>query len=131
MITEDYVSFEVAKLLKEKGFDKKCDYAYCNDWGNKTIEFGLKQNKNSIYELGGYNGAHWEYVSAPTHQMATKWLRKVHNLHIFADYESDRGFQPNIIDLKTGANKINEMYNGYTNEQAVEVALKFTLENLI
>ena len=24
MITEDYVSFETAKLLKEKGFDEKC-----------------------------------------------------------------------------------------------------------
>ena len=29
MITEDYVSFETAKLLKEKGFDKNtpCKYA--------------------------------------------------------------------------------------------------------
>ena len=25
MITEDYVSFETAKLLKEKGFDGECD----------------------------------------------------------------------------------------------------------
>jgi len=26
MITEDYVSFETAKLLKEKGFDEYCGY---------------------------------------------------------------------------------------------------------
>ena len=28
MIKEDYVSFEVAKLLKEKGFDEKVDTYY-------------------------------------------------------------------------------------------------------
>lgn len=28
MITEDYVSFETAKLLKEKGFDEKCQKVY-------------------------------------------------------------------------------------------------------
>ena len=28
MITEDYVSFETAKLLKENGFDSECDYLY-------------------------------------------------------------------------------------------------------
>ena len=30
MITEDYVSFETAKLLKEKGFDEPCQYFYDN-----------------------------------------------------------------------------------------------------
>lgn len=30
MITEDYISFEVAKLLKEKGFDAECDYLYAD-----------------------------------------------------------------------------------------------------
>jgi hypothetical protein len=28
MITEDYVSFETAKLLKEKGFDATCKKYY-------------------------------------------------------------------------------------------------------
>ena len=31
MITEDYVSLEVAKLLKEKGFDEPCDFVYDGD----------------------------------------------------------------------------------------------------
>lgn len=29
MIKEDYVSFEIAKLLREKGFDEVCSY----EWG--------------------------------------------------------------------------------------------------
>jgi hypothetical protein len=28
MITEDYVSFETAKLLKEKGFNERCNRVY-------------------------------------------------------------------------------------------------------
>ena len=31
MIIEDYVSFETAKLLKEKGFDEKVDTLYKTD----------------------------------------------------------------------------------------------------
>ena len=30
MITEDYVSFEIAKLLKEKGFSEPCYTCYLN-----------------------------------------------------------------------------------------------------
>ena len=30
MITEEYVSYEVARLLKEKGFDAECRAAYTN-----------------------------------------------------------------------------------------------------
>lgn len=54
MITEDYVSFNTAKLLKEKGFDEECQQYY-----------------------GDYK------YSCPTLQMAMKWLREVHNLFIF------------------------------------------------
>ena len=31
IITEDYVSYEVAKLLKEKGFDEPCYTCYIDD----------------------------------------------------------------------------------------------------
>lgn len=64
---EDYVSFEVAKLLKEKGFDEYCGY-YSSDgeyWGYCV-----------------YNHKGKDYISAPTLQMARKWLREKHHLHI-------------------------------------------------
>ena len=67
MITEDYVSFEIAKLLKEKGFDEYCGYY------DKTGEY---------WDYKTFNHKGDEYISAPTLQMAMKWLRKVHNLSI-------------------------------------------------
>lgn len=66
MITEDYVSFETAKLLKEKGFDG---------------EVQPVSSKN-IYEpyKGRLIGNIPEHaIIAPTFQMAMKWLREVHN----------------------------------------------------
>jgi hypothetical protein len=72
-ITEDYVSFETAKLLKKKGYDEQTVRCYnlkkelcaCQCIGDETI------NSTPNY-----------LIAAPTFQMAMKWLRKKHNLHI-------------------------------------------------
>ena len=88
MIEEDYVSFETAKLLKEKGFDWDCKQVYdlvrpqsCAD--GKMYDNFPDENPNAYDEL----------VSAPTLQMTMKWLREVHHLFIgveprlsFTDY---------------------------------------------
>jgi len=68
-INEDYVSFEVAKMLKEKGFN-------VNDCKNSP---NYAYNKNGVF-----SGPSWdtEYY-APTQQMVIKWLRTVYNLCVF------------------------------------------------
>lgn len=122
MITEDYVSFGTAKLLKEKGFDEKCYVNYSSN--------GSTQHFNYQTPSDG--------VPCPTLQMALKWLREVHNLFIVIDrhyFVLDRishiasGFKYSI-EIKT----INTVYthNGYKSyEQACEVAIKYCLKNLI
>ena len=67
-ITEDYVSFEVAKLLKEKGFDEYCGTAYTTADGKPIRVMG------STYPLehnGGYDKHHY---SMPSQSVAMKWL---------------------------------------------------------
>ena len=72
MVTEDYVSFETAKLLKEKGFDEPC-YA----------EYYVPTKEFNHFEYEGNNNENYkEWITAPTLQMAMKWLRKEHNLCI-------------------------------------------------
>lgn len=79
-ITEDFVSFETAKLLREKGFDAKCDYLYAD--GELIRARGGACNWNSGETLfADYKNE----CSAPTLQMAMKYLREVHNLHINLD----------------------------------------------
>ena len=64
---EAYVSFEVAKVLKEKGFNWEC--RTCYEHGElKTEVFRRDVNWNGRHEV-------WELMSAPTHQMACAWLR--------------------------------------------------------
>jgi len=116
MITEDYVSFETAKLLKEKGFDWECKHCY--DVANDN------QYSNANYQVS---------YPKPTLQMAMKWLREVHKLHVDID-PSEGDWNPTVITLKdwTCAVKFGDnipIQDSY--EQACEAAIKYCLENLI
>lgn len=83
MIEEDYVSFETAKLLKEKGFDEPCSHIYRND-GMHLYCGDAKLTTLTNTEIDEPQ----DWVSetftctCPTLQMARKWLREKHHLHI-------------------------------------------------
>lgn len=70
MITEDYCSFEVAKLLKEKGFNE----SYYTCYVEKEISHYDYSSTN--YEL--IDGV----ISYPTIQIAMRWLREEKNIFI-------------------------------------------------
>ena len=134
MITEDYVSFETAKLLKEKGFDWDCKQVYdlvrpqsCAD--GKMYDNFSDKNPNANGEL----------VSAPTLQMAMKWLRKVHNFNVNNELNIHgyfcslsyivRDSSGHIIDIEDSEAWETAYYDSY--EEACEAAIRYTLENLI
>ena len=122
MITEDYVSFEVAKLLKEKGFNEYCLKNYwssdkeLHDW-----KWKLSYNRNSD------GNCNTKDCAAPTLQMAMKWLREK-DVRICPDYSDVDGKWFAMIGTKK-----KRTYSGYydTYEEAVEATLKYALENLI
>lgn len=92
---EDYVSFEIAKLLKEKGFDGYCFMVY-DKYGavGYTMEsYGEATICNSECSEGD--------ISAPTLQMSMKWLREVHELHIciFVGKDSSCDADGNLVDV--------------------------------
>ena len=124
MITEDYVSFETAKLLKEKGFD-----VYVKSYYNRAAEF------NGNMALWNYNISEFRY-SAPTLQMAMKWLREVHKLCIsitpqVTDDDGDGGclWQFAITSHLEPLSISLELYEQY--EESCESAIKYALEKLI
>lgn len=129
MITEDRISFETAKLLKEKGFDLPVHYVY-HYWANAP--FFHRKIKN-------FNGEEYrhlknEWYSAPTQSLAMKWLREVHNLEIYPYHQfSEKGdkwwfeivkFPSPVSDYES-----NAIYATY--EEAAEAGIKYCLENLI
>lgn len=70
MNKEDYVSLEVAKLLKEKGYKELCTGCYRN---NKFM------NINSFNDADMFGG---DFYSAPTLYEAAKWLRNKYDINI-------------------------------------------------
>ena len=87
-MNEAYVSFDTAKLLKEKGFDWKCNHYYMeNISGDEhyllpgSIMYGEDYNKRiKLNELGVNINTSSGKISAPTQQMACRWLREEHNI---------------------------------------------------
>lgn len=150
MIKEAYCSFEVAKLLKEKGFDEAC-YSYYMT--TKTLHTTF-HNRVHVEEEPHFNSCDLngmydvdessieDICSAPTHQMAMAWLREKYCLHFI--------IQPMMsmpsCELKWSADTydISIFYKGLyefkcvagtklcdSPEEAVEAALKYTLEKLV
>ena len=117
MITEDYVSFEIAKLLNEKEFDER-----------STASYDLK---GRLQEGSAYWNSTPSWYAAPTLQMTMKWLREVHKIHIVIGWlPNSKLFFTHICDMNSGYPKRNKHeYTSY--EEAIEEALKYTLENLI
>jgi len=124
MITEDYVSYDIAKLLRDKGFDEQTVRCYnlrkelciCQCRGNETI------NSTPNY-----------LIAAPTFQMALKWLREVHKIFINVSNEvsltDDITYQFFVCTKEKSILHRGEDIKTF--EDACNEAMKFALENLI
>lgn len=128
MITENYVSFEIAKLLKEKGFDEGVLFTINRE--------GFQQYpKNLEFEYLHNSEVSDDEYAAPTLQMAMKWLRDVHNLHIaviVAYHHLPRRYEAHIMKLENIDDFILHQQVDFTSyEEACEAAIKYCLENLI
>jgi hypothetical protein len=124
MIREDYVSFETAKLLKEKGFDECTICSFDKDGNPKDILRPFIESDGDVRK--------------PTLQMAMKWLREVHNYDVGVCLDSyvepyDNLYYIVIRRRKDKYENISPCEQAYydTYEEACEAAIKYCLENLI
>ena len=136
MIKEDYVSFEIAELLKEKGFEGECQCFYeisPEDGITRVCGTDCHDNKKRMFEY-----------SRPTLQMAMKWLREKHNKIIVPGIRVDDQTSSIINCYIVGIWYVPKNnggafcytsptpYNGYSSfEEACEAGIKYCLENLI
>lgn len=123
-MNEDYLGFEVAKLLKEKGY-KGSFNGYYNNAGCVVDKPNplLKEPKYQYYER----------VSL---YMAMKWLRKKHNIHVVLKFDFYAGnYTGRIYDGRRESAAERDDYiaivGNSTHEQACEETIKYCLENLI
>jgi len=136
---EYYVSLEVAKQLKEAGFDWGVydGYIMYGDDHGFTTKFQTPYNFNGDNkDLFASYGGHKEVLSKPTLDVAQRWLREVKNLSV--DISSTRFSVWEYI-----IRKINQLnYNDdtilsltacrfYTYEEALEAGIKNVLEIIL
>ena len=127
MLQEQYVNFDTARLLKEKGFNEPClCYAYSDDMRNyfskpRSID---DANKDA------------SYILLPTQQLAMRWLRTCHcvlfsfNL-VLGDCE--KGYFQIGVYVKTDIDTYTwkSWIYGDTYEDVYEKAIVYSLENLV
>lgn len=122
---EDFVPYELAVKLKEKGFDYPCIGHYVN---------------NQLYVTHYQNAFHSdnnESVDAPTIYQVLKWLRKEKRIHLVVDIDTIGYFYTLNYDITIKSN--NEYtYNMYIGlsaycdaEQAYLAGIEYVIYNRI
>lgn len=118
MVNDAYIGFETAKLLKENGFNEKCEYCYAYFDDNDIRVFELKSNKMA------QNLAENRYPCL-SQQSAMAWLRK-NNIFIDIDtiITTDKKvyYSASVGTIENEWKTIADFVETY--ETAVEMALK-------
>ena len=117
MIEEDYVSFEIAKLLRKKGFNEYCYKSYDT---NGELCSNFPQN----------------CVLAPTFQMVMKWLLLEYKFYVNVVPSVERYYWTGKWHSYVESLKKRYPFEKFiatveSPEEACEAAIKYCLENLI
>ena len=118
MIKEAFVSCDIAKRLKEKGFNEEC-FGYYNSDGQIDTSLGKWRNDDFIMS----------HVAAPTQQMAMRWLREAKGIFIKIDMDGSGYYNFNVY-LNGSLYSTGEEMDFETYELAVAFGLLFVLTKM-
>ena len=129
MIEEQFVGYETAKLLKKAGFCEPCFFLYTKS--GTVWRCGGPEDCNDTDSL----------YSRPTQAVAARWLREVHNLHVYAiqtnlpltklqTTEWEWGYIVTKVDDPNTPDKLFDM-NYTTYEDAMEAGIRHAIESVI
>lgn len=122
MTKEEYISFETAKLLKEKGFDKEFDA----DIVRYYDEDGSLENVD-----------YRQLFVCPSLGMVMSWLREVYRLNIHINVCNKYGSSGEVCylwyinEVKPGVRHLTNVAYEDTYEQAAEAGIRYCLERLV
>ena len=124
MIHEEIVTYEVAKLAKEKGFNVPTSTVKVEKIEGTEKEVWDEDECRYITQ--------WETraVRIPTQSLLQRWLREEKGLHITVPFDNNE-FWWQIKNLANGDSEYGEALGFDTYELALEDGLKYALENLV
>ena len=151
-MNEDFVTFELAKKLKEKGFKQKC-LAYYDVEDNVGLLYNTQYTDEALpcqYTdlLQCHNTGEAETqpddsgfcVDAPTIFQVLKWLREEKKIHICIDIYDDGWFfdiasfykgDTGVYEIEWPYKSSNVTPNYDSFEQAAIAGIEYCLDNLI
>lgn len=127
----DFVSFEIAKKLKDKGFREECLYHYpCSggDYAYANCCPGDDVNTDYLYQCNNKDSD--RLIDAPTISQVLKWLRDEKGIHVciaLGEF-SDWMYDVSRIDGNMFC-KAEDDFKSY--EQATLAGVNYCLDNLI
>ncbi len=127
-MTEELVTLETAKMLKEKGFNWKCEHTISCD--NIIRRYDIPQSMSCCTEI---DNEPVEFL-CPTLYVAQKWLRETKNIHICI-YNCACGYGYEISKADNGTHIASSAYKGTndgekwdTYEETLEAGLQEALK---
>lgn len=113
---EVYVSLEIAKLLKEAGFDWEVEKFWWYDKQDRKYILSILRPKSNGY-------------FAPTLDVAQRWLREFHKVHILIDCIAAKRWEITLQYFNGNDIKIED--NEFTYEKAQEAGIRKALEIIL
>ena len=114
MIEEEYISFETAKLAKEKGLDIPTRYGFSER--RSLVRVDTSDNWNQDKEL----------YSRPTQSLLARWLREKHKMIVSCVFNYETKMWTYFIgNYNNPISKSSKEYNFY--EDAMEAGLQEAL----
>jgi hypothetical protein len=134
---EDFVTFEIAVKLKEKGFKTLCFAYYTNTndlYFNYSHKAGAKYSDCYLsHNLMPKDSVSGKFFDAPTISQALKWLREEKNIHIsIMLFMFQEGWCFEIIQIGKNLKLITTQRNSCnTYEEAALAGIQYVIDNLI
>lgn len=142
MITENHeycVSFEVAELLKEAGFDWEVNHYYFTQNGKTEAKSDFRhpaQNYNESMATMDSKSFEFEVCSRPTLDVAQRWLREIKNFDVYICPINGVYFvyirkylEP--VETKCEYSEYPNKFVCHTYEEALEAGIKKCLELIL
>ena len=127
---EQFVPYEIAIKLKEKGFDEPCfgTYGFNNIKPKKLyLPEDIREEFNERIDVSDIvNGINGDDVAAPLWQQVIDWLRTEHNIYLWVYKYYDDEVEKDLyrFDMKNGG-FYSSFYN--TSEEARQAAIEHAL----
>lgn len=135
-MNEDFVSFDLAKKLKEKGFKEVCLAYYTND---DTLYYNYSHKAGACYtdcylshNLMSKDSVSGKFVDAPTISQVLKWLRKEKKIYLEVVIAANAEYMCDIYKINPRPIKcLGSTEYSKTPEDAALAGIGYVINNLI